>query len=309
MCCEAVSSEIGAHHTGSLGEDVPMGNGWTDLELIPVDGGSGRFTTTISDPWMLVVVPQGGIVGAIAARAMALTLGRPDQTLRSLSAVFAGQVGCGPVEVDVAVLRTGRSMSQLTATVRNPGSSAGRTAIAVFGSARRGFDFTDLSFPDVPGPEGLPSFRDPVPEGIDFESTRPPMRFWDEVVEARPAIGRAPWDPYEPGPAVRVYWYRIDDPPLTPDGHLDPLAALVVCDTMPGAVSEKADSGGEPWFGPSADLTVHFFGPARPGWLLAHNQARHAGDGYASVDMALWDPTGPTLVAYATQIMFFAFGV
>ena len=46
--------------------------------------------------------------------------------------------------------------------------------------------------------------------------------------------------------------------------------------------------------------------------MLAHNRARHAGDGYASVDMALWDcgadGTGtPRLVAYATQLCFFTF--
>ena len=53
-------------------------------------------------------------------------------------------------------------------------------------------------------------------------------------------------------------------------------------------------------------------GTASPGWLLAHNRARHAGDGYASVEMALWDPAGaagPTLVAHACQLMFFAFGL
>jgi acyl-CoA thioesterase len=286
-----------------------MGNGWADLQLARVDGHPGCFTTTISDPWMLVVVPQGGIVAAVAAQAMALVLGRPDQMLRSLSAVFAGQVAGGPVEVEVGVLRQGRSMSQLTATVRNPGAPAGLTAIAVFGSTRRGFEFTDRSFPDVPGPEGLRSFRDPIPDGVDFEFTRPPMRFWDEVVEARPASGRAPWEPYQPGPAEIACWYRIDDPPLAADGALDPLAALVVCDTMPGAVSQRLGPVDEPWFGPSADLTVHLFNPAEPGWLLAHNLARHAGDGYASVEMALWDPRGPTLVAYATQLMFFAFGV
>jgi hypothetical protein len=78
---------------------------------------------------------------------------------------------------------------------------------------------------------------------------------------------------------------------------------------MPNAVFQKLPPNDEPWFGPSADFTIHLLGPARPGWLLGHNRARHAGDGYASVDMALWDPVGPTLVAYATQVMFFAFGV
>jgi acyl-CoA thioesterase len=292
-----------------------MGSAWDDLELEPVDGEGGRFTASISGSWILVSVSQGGIVAAMAARAMAETLraaGQTEHTLRSISAVFAGQVAGGPVEIDVAVLRLGRSMSQLTATVRNPGEAAGLTAIAVFGLTRRGFDFTDLAFPDVPGPDGLRSFRDPVPDGIDFEFRRPPVPFWEEVIECRPSIGRPPWEPHVPGPAEEAYWYRLDEPPVLSDGCLDPLAAVVVCDTMPGAVFRKLGPDTEQWFGPSADLTVHLLNPATPGWLLGHNRARHAGDGYASVDMALWDPDGeggPTLVAYATQMMFFAFGI
>ncbi len=41
-------------------------------------------------------------------------------------------------------------------------------------------------------------------------------------------------------------------------------------------------------------------------WLLGHNRAHHAGEGYASVEMELWDPA-LGLVAYATQMMFFSF--
>jgi acyl-CoA thioesterase len=283
--------------------------GWDDLELEADPGRPGRFVTTVSDPWMLVVVPQGGIVAAIAARAMAEVLGDPDQTLRTLTAVFAGQVTAGPVEVDVTVLRRGRSMSQLTATVRNPGADAGLTAVAAFGAPRRGFAFTDLAMPDVPGPDALRGFRDPLPEGVDFEFDRPPMPFWEEVIECRPAIGSPPWEPFVDGPAEAAYWYRLDHPPLQADGRVDPLASLVLCDTMPGAVGQKLGPDSGSWFGPSVDLTVHLLGTPGPGWLLAHNRARHAGDGYASVDMALWDPADGALVAYATQLMFFAFGV
>ena len=60
------------------------------------------------------------------------------------------------------------------------------------------------------------------------------------------------------------------------------------------------------WLPPSADLTVHLVGDAGPGWLLAHNRARTAGDGYASVEMSLWDPERG-LIAHATQVMFFSF--
>lgn len=281
--------------------------GWEDLAVVADPADAGRFTAEISDRWMLVVVPQGGAVAVLAARAMAAFLGDPDQTLRSMSVVFAGQVACGPVEIEVGTLRRGRSMSQLSATVRNPGAAAGLTAIAVFGASRRGFEFTDIELPPVDGPDGLRGYRDPLPDGVEFEFDRDPMPFWEEIIECRPAIGRPPWEPFEDGPAECAYWYRLDDPPLLDDGGLDPLAAVVLCDTMPGAVGQKLGEESGNWFGPSADFTIHLLGPARPGWLLAHNKARHAGDGYASVDMALWDPADRTLVAYATQVMFFAF--
>lgn len=282
-------------------------SGWDDLQVALDTTDPRRFTGTIDDRWMLAVVPQGGAVGVVAARAMAQVLADSGQVLRSMSVVFAGQVACGSVEIEVDVLRRGRSMSQLTATVRNPGASAGLTAIAVFGASRRGFEFTDLQPPSVDGPDGLRSFRDPLPEGVEFEFDRPPMPFWEEIIECRPAMGRPPWEPFEDGPAECAYWYRLDDPPVLDDGRLDPAAAIVLCDTMPGAVGQKLGPQSGPWFGPSADFTIHLLGPARPGWLLAHNRARHAGDGYASVEMTLWDPAGPTLVAYATQMMFFTF--
>lgn len=281
--------------------------GWDDLVVAPSRRNPARFSASIDERWMLVVVPQGGAVAVVAARAMAAYLDDETQTLRSMSVVFAGQVACGPVEIEVQELRRGRSMSQLMATVRNPGAAAGLTTIAVFGATRRGFDFTDAAPPPVDGPEGLRSFRDPLPEGVDFEFDRPPMPFWEEILECRPAMGRPPWEPFEDGPAECAYWYRLDDPPLLDDGSLDPLAAVVLCDTMPGAVGQKLGPDSGSWFGPSADFTIHLLGPARPGWLLAHNKARHAGDGYASLEMTLWDPADHSLVAWATQVMFFTF--
>jgi acyl-CoA thioesterase len=285
-----------------------MGANWSDLDVTAVPGRPGSFTAHIDDRWMLVVVPQGGVVAAIATRAMSAALAQPEQRLRSLSAVFAGQVALGPVEIEVTVLRAGRSMSQLLATVRNVGAEAGLTAIAVFGASRRGFELSELTFPEVPPPDDLRGYRDPVPEGIEYEFSRELLPFWEEVVECRPARARAPWEPFEDGPAEIVYWYRLDDPPIGDDGRLDPAAAIVLCDTMPGAIGQKVPTGDDDWFGPSADFTIHLFRSARPGWLLAHNRARHAVDGYGSVEMALWDPVDRTLVAHASQVMFFAFG-
>jgi acyl-CoA thioesterase len=285
-----------------------MGTGWEDLELEEV--GDGRFSTSISDAWRLAIAPQGGVVAAIAVRAMERVLGHPEQTLRTLTVLFAGVVQGGPVEVDVQPLRRGRSMSQLTATVRNPGAEAGLTAIAAFGAPRRGFEFTELVMPDVPPADELRGYRDPLPEGIEFEFEGEPFPFWEQVIECRPAIATPPWEPFRNGPAEAGFWYRLDHPPLGPDGSLDVAGAIVICDTMPSPVGEKVGRDSGDWFAPSVDFTFHAFRPATPGWLFAHQHARHAGDGYASVESALWDPSGddgPALVAYATQVMLFTF--
>jgi acyl-CoA thioesterase len=74
---------------------------------------------------------------------------------------------------------------------------------------------------------------------------------------------------------------------------------------MPGAVGQRIGPMDRRWFGPSVDLSFHLLGPARSEWVLGVNRARHAGDGYASVDMELWSEGA--LVAYATQAMFFTF--
>jgi acyl-CoA thioesterase len=232
---------------------------------------------------------------------MLTELAAPEQRLRSVTNVFAAPVGPGAVEIDVTVLRRGRSLSQVMAVVRNVGQAVGHTAIAVFGSSRPGFEFTDVTPPLVPSPERCPSFRDPPPAGFERRMRFP---YWDHV-EGRVALGHSPWDDWVPTSSERAYWYRFDEPPVV-GRLLDPLAVVTLCDTMPGAVGERMGPGLPFWLPPSADITIHLIGDAGPGWLLSHNRARWAGDGYASVEMALWDPTRG-LVAYATQVMLFVF--
>lgn len=200
-------------------------------------------------------------------------------------------------------------MSHLRAEVRNVGAERGHLTTGIFGSPRPGFEFTDLDAPtDIPAPADSPSYRDPLPPGAE----RFTMRFWEERVEGRNVAGHPPWEEYEPDRAERVMWYRFDDPPFLDDGTLDPLALVVLADTMPGAVGEKVGRHERMWFAPSIDLTVHLLDRCRSPWVLAHNRARFAGDGYASADMALWDcgdqgTDQPRLVAYATQLFLFSF--
>ena len=286
-----------------------VGNPFFDATAVQKVG-DGRYVADLDDRWNLRPLPQGGIVTAIAVRAMEAELGHDEQCPRTLHTTFAAQVAHGPLEIDVEVLRAGRSMSQVRAEVRNQGAARGHLTTCVFGSTREGFSFTDLEPPStIPNPADCPSFRDPLPEGVpEFE----PMPFWDELVEGRPVLGHPPWEDYVPDRAERVTWNRFDAPPLLDDGRLDPLGLVVLADMMPGAVGEKIGRQERMWFAPSVDLTVHLLDDCRSEWVLLHNRARYAGDGYASADMALWDcgddgSATPRLVAYATQLFLFTF--
>jgi acyl-CoA thioesterase len=286
-----------------------MGGPFPDV----VRSGESTYRVTLDPSWDLAQVPQGGVVTALAVRAMADLVANPDQTLRVAHTAFVARVPHGPLDVEVEVLRRGRSMSHLRAEIRAAGSERGHLTTAVFGAPRRGFDFTDLEPPTkIVPPSQCRSFRASLPPEADSVGFVP-LPFWEHHVEGAGMLGHAPWEDYEPERAEHGTWYRMDDPPWRGDGTLDPLALIVFADTMPGAVAEKVGRVDRSrWFGPSVDLTFHLLGDCRSEWVLAHNRARHAGDGYASIDMALWDcgPDGtgvPRLVAYATQVMFFAF--
>ena len=261
----------------------------------------GRYRATLDHSWDLEPLPQGGVIVSFGLRAAAAEVGDPAQELRSCSTVFAGQVAAGELEIDVRVLRRGRSATQAAVSVHNPGA-AGATTVAVLGSRRQGPSFVDVRMPHVAPPAECPSYRDPPPPGIEPFPLRP---FWTRV-EGRPALGHAPWDDYRPETSDVATWLRFDDAPLLDGGALDALGVVTLADRMPGCVGEMMGPGREPWFAPSADLTVHLFEPARTEWLLAHDRARWADDGWASAESTLWDEHG-TLDAYATQMMIFTY--
>jgi acyl-CoA thioesterase len=263
---------------------------------------AGRYRAELSHDWDLVSVPQGGVIASLALRAAGLEVDDPGQLLRTSTTVFAGQSAAGTLEIDVQILRRGRSDTQVLSTIRNEGAQAGATILAVFGSSRRGPSFVDVAPPEVPPPAACHLYRDPLPTGIEMA---PPLPFWTRV-EGRAALGHPPWEEHEPTMSDVATWLRFDQPPLIRDGSLDPLGILTLADRMPGCIGEMTGHGGPPWFAPSADLTVHLLEPPRSEWLLAHDRARWADDGWASAESLMWDENG-TLVAYATQMMLFTY--
>ena len=162
--------------------------------------------------------------------------------------------------------------------------------------------FVDMAPPEVPPPSACRSYREPPPPGVEAFH---PLPFWSRV-EGRAALGHPPWEEFEPVGLDVATWLRFDDPPRLADGSLDPLGLVTLADRMPGCIAERLGHRGPRWFAPSADLTVHLLEPLRTVWVLAHDRARWADDGWASAESYLWDEHG-VLVAYATQMMLFTY--
>ena len=84
----------------------------------------GRYLAHLPETWAAPNVAWGGISLATATRAMAEALPAP-MPLRSVSCVFAAPVECGDAEIDVTVLRAGRSVAQATRHHAHPGPGRG----------------------------------------------------------------------------------------------------------------------------------------------------------------------------------------
>ena len=258
------------------------------------------YRCSLGDQWNAALFPFGGFVSAVAVRAMREELALPEHRPRSMTTLFNSPVKTGEVEVEVKTLRRGRGMSQLQATVRNIGDSEpGHTTLAVFGGARPGFEFTDLAPPDIPAPAGCD-----VPPALPVDSPMARATFFDQV-EVRSwgfkAPGRDDWQ--AGGPARALRWMRYREAPRRADGTLDPIAYLPLCDTMPPSIGQRLGPRHPSFFAPSCDLTVHWLGETRREWLIVDARTHHAGDGYASASIELWDEDR-RLLARATQLVF-----
>lgn len=262
-------------------------------------GASALYRGVLPRSWNAHVYPFGGVASAIALRAMREELGRPEHAPRTLTTLFASPVADGEIEAEVEVVRAGRGMSQLRATLRNVGSDEpGHVSMAVFGGARRGFSFTDVRPPDWVAPQDAAPPKEPPAEHARFRSP------FFEQLEVRQWNVRSSWETgWEPGRARASRWMRYRVPPLREDGVLDPLAYVPVCDTMPPSVVQAVGPGGPTFFAPSCDLTVQIFRETRSEWLLADARTHWAGDGYASSTIDLWD-VDRQLLARASQLMY-----
>jgi acyl-CoA thioesterase len=271
---------------------TPPGDLLRDTTLEPAAGHPGRYHGTIPEAWK-VMYAFGGVTMTAALRTMETHLARPDLQLVTANAIFCAPVPCGPIAVDVEVLRDGRTASQVGSNLSVPGTDG--IALRTHGVFGRPHDtdlaFRDLEFPtDVPKPDDCEpppprSADDPWPE-INFHSQT-------DWLPAMPFAGT------EPGPARFAAWTRLRVEPRRADGSYDLLALAVPSDSIGPAVSAGLGLVRQ-FMTLSLEIGIRFIRPPEGRWVLQHMRCWHCGDGYATGPTELWDECG-NLLAIAQQ--------
>lgn len=269
-----------------------------DTAVTALDRAPGWYTADLPDHWDFRT-PCGGVLMAVALRAMRAELGDPDFRVVSATTLFCSPVPAGPLEIRVHVIRRGGAAVQMRAALSSttlPGP--GLEVSATFARVRQGIEMLDAEFPEVSDPDDCISVIDDSPRNPHTWA-----RFFRNF-EIKLARGDRFWvDGWSGGEARYARWMRYYRPQRQGDGTLDPIALAPIADTMPPSLRQKLGPSNERFIAPSLDLTIHFLDSTTSEWLLVSAYSRRAGGGVATAEVEIWS-LDRKLIAYGTQMMF-----
>ena len=251
--------------------------------------GGSAWDVNIDRAWWIVVGPNGGYVAALVLRAMQAALGDTEREARSLTLHYVSPAAAGPARVEVALERSGRSMSAVSARLVQ-GERLIALALGSFGRGRAGLEFSDHAMPEVPPPEQIATTTITAGHTV-------PIR---QHFELRRVYGSD-----VPGTSDRARvggWMRFKEPRV-PDAP----ALALFSDAWPPAISQRRALGPGGLRGvPTLDLTVHFRAPvpasALPDdWYLCVFQTQTARNGFLEEDGEIWTREG-VLLAHSRQL-------
>jgi acyl-CoA thioesterase len=256
-----------------------------DVRFAPA--GEGRWAGRIDPGYNIGANPNGGYLLAVASAAMRAALPAQPDALSVTAHYLKPGVPEADCAVDVAVLRTGRSLSTVRATLtqddgprlellaamgRLADADAEEPANATLEPAPPAMPPPDACTPRSPGEQGVAL---PILDRLD--------------VRLHPDEARA-------GAAGRAQvsgWIRFRD-----GREPDALATLLFADAFAPAVFGLLGAVG--WV-PTVELTVQVRRRPAPGWMLAQFRTVDLADGRLIEDGLLWDARG-RLVAQSRQL-------
>ena len=97
-----------------MSDDLPDFD--ADTSLATLD--NHRYGTKLLDTWNIVAGPNGGYLAALMARAMTNSINEAERGLRSITVHYLARPEFDDVEIDVNIVRAGRSLSTVQSTMR-----------------------------------------------------------------------------------------------------------------------------------------------------------------------------------------------
>jgi len=255
------------------------------LGAVPQQAGSAAaFAGRVRPDWNIGERPNGGYLLALAAQAMRQrTPAQPDPLSITAHYLRAGVPGAD-CRIDTQLLRSGRALSTVRASLVQDGSVR-LELLAAMGDLRASGEAAPvltMPMPDVPPPEACPVRSTPA-QGVEL----PILQRLDVRLHPGLAVAGAA------GPARIGGWVRFRDG-RAPDA----LACLLMADAFPPAVFSLLGRVG--WV-PTVELTVQLRRRPAPGWMLGQFWSHDLSDGRVVEDGALWDAAGQ-LVAQSRQL-------
>ena len=255
-----------------------------DLGTAVTRTGDDTFTANVSKDWWVFTGPNGGYLASVILRALTERVGDPDRMARSLTVHYLRPPDVGEATIETRLVRAGRSLATVTATLRQHGVETA-IATAAFSLARPSLAFHDAVMPAVTPPEETPPSTWP-PDAF------PPISRRFAYRPVTPEVAFAGLDRAEVG-----CWLRLTEP-----RPLDPVLLATLADAAAPAIFPKAAT---PVAATTIDLTVHFRGsvedPPYDGWALAMFRSTVAVDGFVEEDGEVWTPDG-RLIAQSRQL-------
>ena len=232
---------------------------------------------------------------AVTLRAIQRELGRDEFGPLSANALYIQPVIDGPLEIDVNVLRNGRGAAQATADLRS--DLRDRLGIARDRGVRHACGCSGPVHgchltPTCPRPMGCPIRLRP---GLTTHHSQ------TSTSTTKPTGGRHRGGIPTRGRRVRpsTCWTRLLKEPDMADGTISatrcPMPRRHVGRGRPGR-----RQGPSSFFVLTLELSLHWFATTMSPWVLQHVVSPHAGDGYASGHVYLWDENR-TLLGFASQ--------
>ncbi|TKA12110.1 thioesterase family protein [Actinacidiphila oryziradicis] len=253
------------------------------------------FDAELHDNWRIGMGINGGLLLALAGRALCAELGDGvDGHLDpfSISGYYLSPTSPGRATLRTETLRRGRTVSTGSVSLTQAGDDGEPVervrVLATYGDLDGHTDHirTSATPPDLPAPADCVSTDLAPPE---FLKQAPFLG----SVELRLDPGTIGWVSGTPsGRGMARGWFRL------PDGREpDPLMLLLAVDVLPPVNFDL----GVPSWAPTLELTVHVRAKPAPGWLRIVHSTRNFAGGYLEEDAEAWDSAG-RLVAQSRQL-------